>query len=81
MVRRRARRVGIPWLGRREGRTTPIKEGEILEVCIEGIDHKGRGMARVEGRTILVPGAKVGDKLKVKIEKIAGGLITASPAD
>jgi 23S rRNA (uracil1939-C5)-methyltransferase len=81
MVRRRGRRVGIPWLARREGRALPIKEGEVFEVYIEGIDHKGRGMARVEGRTILVPGAKVGERLKVKIEKVSGGLITASPAD
>jgi len=50
----------------------PIKEGEIVDVEIEGIGAKGDGIAKVQGYVIIVPNVKKGDKVKVKINAVRG---------
>ena len=44
--------------------------GEEIEVTIEAVASKGDGIAKKEGFVIFVPGAKVGEKVKVKITEI-----------
>ena len=50
----------------------PVKEGAIYEIEIEGLGKKGGGVGRHEGFVILVPGAKPGDVVKVKITAVRG---------
>ncbi len=49
---------------------TPVSEGDVYDVTIEGIAREGDGIARVQGFVIFVPGTKVGDKVKIKIERV-----------
>ncbi|MDY7083051.1 MAG: TRAM domain-containing protein [Halobacteria archaeon] len=49
----------------------PVEEGEIRYVEIEDIGKQGDGIARVErGYVIIVPGAEVGDRVKVEVEEV-----------
>lgn len=47
----------------------PVKEDEEYDVEIQGVGAKGDGIAKINGYTIFVPDAKVGDKVKIKIRK------------
>ncbi len=47
-----------------------LKEGEIYEVEITDLSRDGDGIARYGDYTIYVPGARKGEKVKVKIVKI-----------
>lgn len=51
-------------------KSAPVTAGETYDVKIEGIAQKGDGIAKVEGFIIFVPGTKVGDKVKIKVEKV-----------
>ncbi len=49
----------------------PVENGEIRYVEIEDIGKQGDGIARVErGYVIIVPGADVGDRVKVEITEV-----------
>ncbi|MCK9151425.1 TRAM domain-containing protein [Methanobacterium alcaliphilum] len=52
---------------RRESFSCPINVGEEYDVKIEDLGRDGDGIARVEGFVVFVPGAKVGDEVKIKI--------------
>jgi len=47
----------------------PVTEGESYDVTIEDLAREGDGVARIEGFVIFVPGTKVGDSVKIKVEK------------
>ncbi|SHH19685.1 23S rRNA m(5)U-1939 methyltransferase [Caloranaerobacter azorensis DSM 13643] len=47
-----------------------IKLNEIYEVKIEDINHKGQGVAKIEGFTVFIDGGLPGDKCKVKLVNI-----------
>ncbi|HYD03858.1 MAG TPA: TRAM domain-containing protein [Alphaproteobacteria bacterium] len=49
----------------------PVKDGEELSVVIESVAEKGDGVAKKQGFVIFVPGTKVGDKVKIRISKVA----------
>jgi len=49
----------------------PVKEGEELNAIIEAVAEKGDGIAKKSGFVIFVPGTKVGDKVKIRIKKVA----------
>ncbi len=51
-------------------RTAPVKLGETYDVSIDDIAKEGDGIARIEGFVIFVPGTKVGDKVKIKVNKV-----------
>lgn len=51
-------------------RIAPVKLGETYEVSIDDIAKEGDGIARVEGFVIFVPATKVGDKVKIKVNKV-----------
>ncbi len=51
-------------------KSSPVAAGETYDVTIEGIAQKGDGIAKVEGFVVFVPGTKVGDKIKIKVEKV-----------
>ena len=49
-----------------------IEVGEVYEARIEELGEGGRGLANLDGYVVLVPGAKPGDNVKIKITKIFG---------
>ena len=49
----------------------PVEPGEIRYVEIEDLGKQGDGIARVErGYVIIVPGAEVGERVKVEISEV-----------
>jgi len=48
----------------------PVKVGDEVETTIVGVASKGDGIAKIEGFVIFVPGASVGEKVKVKITEV-----------
>ncbi len=53
------------------GGFVPVKEGEELDTEILSVAEKGDGVAKKQGFVIFVPGTKVGDKVKIRITKVA----------
>ena len=51
-------------------RFAPVKEAEELDVKIEAIAAKGDGIAKKEGFVIFVPNTRVGDEVKIRINKV-----------
>ncbi len=50
--------------------TAPVEVGKEYEVKIEDIAREGDGIARVEGFVIFVPETKVGDQVKIQVDKV-----------
>ncbi len=48
----------------------PVQEGKEYEVTIEAVGEKGDGIAKIEGFVVFVPGAKAGEKVKIKVDKV-----------
>jgi predicted RNA-binding protein with TRAM domain len=48
----------------------PVIAGEIYEVSIEALAKQGDGIAKIQGFVIFVPDTKVGDKVKIKVNKV-----------
>jgi len=51
---------------------SPVKEGEEYDVEIISVGEKGDGIAKVQGFVVVVPGAKKGDNVKVKVTAVRG---------
>ena len=51
-------------------KNAPVSPGGVHDVTIEGIAREGDGIARIQGFVIFVPGTKVGDQVKIKIERV-----------
>ena len=50
--------------------SAPVSEGETYDVKIEDIAREGDGIARIEGFVVFVPDTKLGDEVKIKINKV-----------
>jgi len=50
----------------------PVKEGEIYDIAIEATGAKGDGIGKVKGFVVIIPGAKPGKTIKVKIDAVRG---------
>lgn len=50
--------------------TAPIVVGKEYDVNIEDIAREGDGIARIEGFVIFVADTKVGDMVKIQIDKV-----------
>jgi len=50
--------------------TSPIREGEEVNVMIEGIGREGDGVAKVENFVIFIPKTEVGENIDVRITKV-----------
>ena len=48
----------------------PVEVGKEYDVEIQDIAREGDGIARIEGFVIFVPEAKVGDKVKIQIDRV-----------
>lgn len=47
-----------------------VNEGEIYTVVIEDYSDKGEGIAKIKDTVIFIPGAKIGEVVKVKITSV-----------
>jgi predicted RNA-binding protein with TRAM domain len=52
------------------GTPAPVEVGKEYDVNIEDIAREGDGIARLEGFVIFVADTKVGDAVKIKIDKV-----------
>ncbi|MEA1870195.1 MAG: TRAM domain-containing protein [Euryarchaeota archaeon] len=59
----------------------PVAEGTEYDVTIEDIAREGDGIARVQGFVIFVPGTKIGDNVKIKVDKVMRRFAIASVSD
>jgi 23S rRNA (uridine2552-2'-O)-methyltransferase len=50
--------------------TAPVRPGDELAVEIEGEGSEGDGVAKVEGFTLFVPGAEVGETVRVRVDDV-----------
>ena len=50
-----------------DGINRPVEEGKEYEVTIDAQGAKGDGIAHIEGFVVFIAGARVGEKVKVKI--------------
>ena len=55
---------------REESSAVSVEEGEVYDVTIQDIARQGDGIARIEGFVIFVQGTKVGDEVRIKIERV-----------
>lgn len=55
----------------------PVKVGDEYEVEIKEVGSKGDGIARIKNFVVFVTGAKMGDKIKIKITDVRGRFATA----
>jgi predicted RNA-binding protein with TRAM domain len=51
-------------------KNAPVTVGESYDVSITDIAKEGDGIARIEGFVIFVPATKVGDNVKIKVNKV-----------
>ncbi len=54
----------------RSAPAAPVEVGKEYDVKIEDIAREGDGIARIEGFVIFVAEAKVGDQVKIQIDKV-----------
>lgn len=50
----------------------PVKEGETYEIDVEATGAKGDGIGKVKGFVVIIPNAKPGQKVKVRIDAVRG---------
>lgn len=62
-------------------RNAPVKLGETYDVSITDIAKEGDGIARIEGFVIFVPQTKVGDNVKIKVNKVMRKFAIAEKVD
>ncbi len=59
----------------------PLRVGDLLEVEIERLVPGGAGLAHAHGRTLFVTLATPGDQLRVRVERMRGGVAFAAPVE
>jgi predicted RNA-binding protein with TRAM domain len=57
---------------------SPVEVGKQYDVEVTEISRRGDGVAKIQGFIIFVKGAKVGDKVKIKIESVSPRFASAS---
>lgn len=54
-----------------ETKEVPVREGDIIDdVEIISVGEKGDGIAKVDGFVVIVPGAKKGEVVTIKIGRV-----------
>ncbi|MBW2988508.1 TRAM domain-containing protein [Candidatus Woesearchaeota archaeon] len=51
-------------------KVAPVREGDTLEVTVEGVGGRGDGIAKVNGFVVFVPNTRKGDKVRIKLTKV-----------
>jgi predicted RNA-binding protein with TRAM domain len=65
-------------LYREQDNNAPVSVDTIYDVTIDDIAREGDGIARIQGFVIFVPGTKVGDQVKIKVERVMRKFAIAS---
>jgi 23S rRNA (uridine2552-2'-O)-methyltransferase len=50
--------------------TAPVEEGEVRTFAVEDVGREGDGIARVDGYTVFVPDAGVGDEVRARVTDV-----------
>jgi len=58
-------------------RSSPVKEGDQIDVLIDDIGSRGDGVARIGGFLIFVPRSRTGERLRVRISKVSKNFAVA----
>jgi predicted RNA-binding protein with TRAM domain len=58
----------------------PVEVGKIYDLEVTDTSRRGEGVAKVEGLVVFIPGAKPGQKLKVKITRVSQRFAIGEPA-
>jgi predicted RNA-binding protein with TRAM domain len=56
----------------------PVETGKEYDVEITEISRRGDGVAKIQGFIIFVKGARVGEKVKIKVESVGPRFATAT---
>jgi predicted RNA-binding protein with TRAM domain len=56
----------------------PVEVGKEYDVEVTELSRRGDGVAKIQGFIIFVKGAKVGDKVKIKVETVGPRFATAA---
>ena len=56
----------------------PVEAGKEYDVEITEISRRGDGVAKIQGFIIFVKGARVGEKVKIKVESVGPRFATAT---
>ena len=56
----------------------PVEPGKEYNVEVTELSRRGDGVAKIQGFVIFVKGAKVGDKVKIKVETVGPRFATAT---
>ncbi len=56
----------------------PVEVGKEYDVEVTELSRRGDGVAKVQGFVIFVQGAKVGQKVKIKIDRVGPRFASAS---
>ncbi len=56
----------------------PVEVGNEYNVEITELSRKGDGVAKIQGFVIFVQGAKIGQKVKIKVERVGPRFASAS---
>ncbi|MGD0951119.1 MAG: 23S rRNA (uridine(2552)-2'-O)-methyltransferase [Methanotrichaceae archaeon] len=59
----------------------PVKMGDVYELQIESLGRSGDGIALMDGFAVFVKGAKLGEKIRVKIEAVKHNFAFGKPID
>jgi len=58
-----------------------LRKGDVIEIVVNDMDDKGRGVASYRGYKVIVYNASVGSKVRVKITKVVGETAFAEITD
>lgn len=62
----------------KEDTSTPVSEGDVLDVDVISVGNKGDGVAKIaSGFVIFIPGGNVGETVTVEITEVAGSYAKA----
>ena len=56
----------------------PVEEGKEYDVEVTELSRRGDGVAKIEGFVIFVQGAKVGQKVKIKVDRVGPRFASAT---
>ena len=56
----------------------PVEPGKEYDVEVTELSRRGDGVAKLQGFVIFVKGAKVGDKVRIKVETVGPRFATAT---
>ena len=59
----------------------PVKIGDVYELQIESLGRSGDGIALIDGFAVFVKGAKLGEKVRVKIEAVKHNFAFGKPIE